>query len=170
MICAIRGSLCVVQIVIKKPSKEICDLKRVFYPGTWLMSLSSVICYQLTCLFSNQERRQTKVSEPDMRTSNNRWQCATTQGGQQWLQVVWIQSWQRKAWGCSADLIRQKQILTCSFLSCLPSISLQSVWEKTLYGPIVTLTVSTERNHTFIVKSHVLRPCFTPPRGNHYSR
>ena len=29
MICAIRGSLRVVQIVIKKPSKEICDLKSV---------------------------------------------------------------------------------------------------------------------------------------------
>lgn len=81
MICAIRGSLCVVQIVIKRPSKEICDLKRVFYPSTWLMSLSSVICYQLTCLLSNQERRQTKLSELEMRTLNNRWQCATTEGG-----------------------------------------------------------------------------------------
>lgn len=50
------------------------------------------------------------------------------------------------------DLIRQKQILTCSFLSCLSSIALQSVEgkkkkkKKALYGPIVTLTVSTERS------------------------
>lgn len=137
MICAIRGSLCVVQIVIKKPSKEICDLKRVFYPSRWLMSPSSVICYQLTCLFSNQERKGRQ------RFQSETWWGLWTIGGSVlpqtataaaaaavYLQVVWIQSWQRKAWGCSADLIRQKQILTCSFLSCLPSISLQSVGEK----------------------------------------
>ena len=82
MICAIRGSLCVVQIEIKKPSKEICDLKRVFYPSTLMIPLSSVICYKLTCLLSNQRRRQTKVlMAARVHALNNRWQCATTEGG-----------------------------------------------------------------------------------------
>lgn len=144
MICAIRGSPCVVQIVIKKPSKEICDLKRVFYAARWLMLLSSVIYYQLTCIFGNQGgRKKTMVSGVKMGAVNNRWQCVTTEDS---YSGVCIQSWQGTARGCSVDLIRQKQILTCSFLSCLPSISLESVGGKTLYGPIVTLTVSTERS------------------------
>lgn len=55
MICAIRGSLCVVQIVIKKPSKEICDLKRVFYPQH--MTDVTVISYLLPANLSAQQAR-----------------------------------------------------------------------------------------------------------------
>lgn len=101
---------------------------------------------------------------------------------------VRIQPWQRKAWGCSSDLIRQKQILTCSFLCCLPSISLQSAGVGWAGGVCAwgggggvgcgggalrsncNFNCERRKKHTFIAESQVLRPCFTPPRGNHYSR
>lgn len=83
MICAIRGSLCVVQIVIKKPSKEICDLKRVFYPQH--MTDVTVISYLLPANLSAQQARgRQKVFPPQAQVLAlvNRWQCATTES---WL-------------------------------------------------------------------------------------
>lgn len=81
MICAIRGSLCVVQIVIKKPSKETCDLKRVFYPQH--MTDVTVISYLLVAnLSARQASGRQKVFTPQEEVFGlvNRWQCATTEG------------------------------------------------------------------------------------------
>lgn len=55
MICAIRGSLCVVQIVIKKPSKEICDLKSVLSQH---MTDVTIIIYLLPANLSFQQSRE----------------------------------------------------------------------------------------------------------------
>lgn len=83
MICAIRGSLCVVQIVIKKPSKEICDLKRVFYPQH--MTDVTVISYLLPANLSALQARGKQKAFPSkgqVLALVNRWQCATTES---WL-------------------------------------------------------------------------------------
>lgn len=90
MICAIRGSLCVVQIVIKKPSKEICDLKRVFYPQH--MTDVTVISYLLPANLSAQQARGRQKGfffspEEQVLALVNRWQCATTES---WPPEQWV--------------------------------------------------------------------------------